>query len=836
MELKSKATVAFVSLLFLTNSFCQEQQDKSYYTKKSNQLRNQKKYDEAIALLKRALFLYPNQVGFLFDLGHCATITGRVDDALAAYKQLVTLKPNNANILHNIGYVLKMKGDVESAIYFYQQALQINPDSKSSRYAIALAQLSKGDFQAGWKEYERQQLHTVNFNSDEIRAWIQQDQLTGKRIVIHYQGGFGDTMHFIRYAQELKKLGAHVIVKTKKQLTKLLQLCPYIDEILVGAIPVHFDGQTSVMALPALFNSTEETIPKSIPYLFADKNLTKKWKQFFEATEQKKLKVGLCWTADIKNDECRPPAGNRSIPLELLETLKKCKGVEFYSLQKETPDVCSILPHGPKIKTFGPDFDKTHGAFMDTAAVMQHLDLVVTVDTSIAHLAGGLGIPVWVLLPYSVDWRWIMGRNDSPWYPTMRIFKQEKPMNWNPVLQQVVAALSGQVKQKKLNNANKLLCEGNTLYGQHKIEQALEKYQHASDIIPNNTSVLHNIGHALAELNRPHEAICAYERALAINSNNPGTQFALATAYLATGKYQRGWQQYEWRWKKPGNNLQDLPYPVWDGSDLHGKTVLLRSEGALGDSIQFARYAQLVKQRGATVIVQTLAPLKKLFSLCGYIDEVICAGDPLLHVDYQISLMSLPHIFDTRVDTVPTNIPYLQADAQLQKEWKQAFDSSQINVGICWQADLHNDAQRPPLARRSIPVEIFAPLADIPGIRLFSLQRGDDESLARVTFELYGFGPDFDETYGRFMDTAAVIKNLDLVISVDTSIAHLAGALGTPTWVILPFKSDWRWMVRRLDTPWYPHMTLFRNGKTVDWYEVMEKVAKKLEKRVIEKK
>jgi len=248
--------------------------------------------------------------------------------------------------------------------------------------------------------------------------------------------------------------------------------------------------------------------------------------------------------------------------------------------------------------------------------------------------------------------------------------------------------------------------------------------------------------------------------------------------------------------------------------------------------MQFVRYAQLVKDCGAQVVVQTLSPLKKLFSLCPYIDAVISHKDPIPHADFQISLMSLPHRFDTQVDTIPNETPYLYADEQLIQDRSSIFDSEHLNIGICWQADLSNDAQRPPLARRTVPLNLFAELAAIPNIRLFNLQKGDEESVGKIKFDLQSFGPDFDNANGRFMDTAAVIKNLDLVITVDTSIAHLAGSLGVKTWVLLPFKSDWRWMTEQTDSPWYPNMQLYRNKKTTDWNSVIKNIILDLKKEL----
>jgi len=801
----------------------------------TNLLKEKKKYDDAISVALQGLNLFPNDISLLFSCGLCATMVGKTIIALETYEKILQLRPNNANVLYNIGYVLRMRGNTQAAIDMYQKTLQINPDYKSAKFSLALAHLNNGDFQKGWKRYADEHLKAANINTKKLHNWFEQEKLYSKRILIHPQGGLGDMMLFCRYVQELQKKGAYTILLTKKPLAKLLSLCPYVDEIVTSWDQVkQFDCETTVMALPALFNSSEKTIPKKIPYLFADEHLLQKWKKFFSRKNNKKLKVGINWTADLHNDSSRPPVAHRSIPLKLLQPLGKLSDdIEFYSLQKGSEKKVKISSDGLVIHGF-PELDTKNGAFMDTAAIMHHLDLVITVDTSIAHLAGGLGIPVWTILPYSVDWRWVANRTDSPWYPTMKLFRQKTPMNWKPVIKSVMQALEKkteiflQKNETETKNIQSLFSQANDLYAQHNIEQALTLYKKIDEILPNNPAILHNIGFALAELNRPHEAVQYYEHVLAQKPDHAGAHFNAATAYLASGNYKKGWQEYEWRWKHHNKKLSDLPLPVWNGSDLFGKTILLRSEGALGDCMQFVRYAQLIKNQGAYIILQTLTPLKKLFSFASYIDEVISFDEQNLSADFQISLMSLPHRFDTQVNTIPNEIPYLYADKTLAKRYKKLFDKNFYNIGICWQADQKNDIQRPPLAQRTINVELFAQLNEIPNVQLFSLQVNKKTNQKW----LYEFGPDFDSTNGRFIDTAAVIKNLDLVITVDTSIAHLAGALGVKTWVLLPFKSDWRWMTERTDSPWYPNMRLYRNKKTTDWKQVMEQVKKSLKKEI----
>ncbi|MFC1845732.1 tetratricopeptide repeat protein [Candidatus Dependentiae bacterium] len=400
-------------------------------------LRDREECEEAIELLEKAVTLQPNNVHLLFDLGFCANMIGQSEKAITAYKKIVLLNSDHAQSFYNIGYTLKLRGDVDEAIEMYKLALKIRPDYADARYALALAYLNKSSFLEGWKEYE-DYLKKSNLNSEKLRRWLKTDQLAGKRILLREQGGLGDTMQFIRYAQELKQRGAYTILIVRKPLVKILSGCNYIDKLIElgkGCPPFH--EQATLMALPAIFNSTEETIPKNIPYLFPNESLTQQWKDILNSSE-KRFKVGLCWTSNLHNDACRHPIARRSISLDLLAPLAQFEDVEFYSLQKENNQVENAQLN---VTVFDKDFDDSHGSFMDTAALIKNLDLVITIDTAIAHLAGGLGIPVWLMLPFNVDWRWIVNRSDSPWYPAMRIFKQQEPMNWKPVVQNVVKAL-----------------------------------------------------------------------------------------------------------------------------------------------------------------------------------------------------------------------------------------------------------------------------------------------------------------------------------------------------------------------------------------------------------
>jgi hypothetical protein len=281
------------------------------------------------------------------------------------------------------------------------------------------------------------------------------------------------------------------------------------------------------------------------------------------------------------------------------------------------------------------------------------------------------------------------------------------------------------------------------------------------------------------------------------------------------GDFERGWAEYEWRWKLQGIDPANGPFskPLWDGSDLHGRRILLQGEQGLGDTIQFVRYVSEIAARGGRVLLSSKFELQRLFAHLKGIEQYIPPNEAIPPYDLHCPLMSLPLRLKTTLSTIPAPIPYLQAEARLAAQWREKLLSEpNLKVGICWAGSPVHTNDR----NRSTVLESFAPLSRVSGVTYYSLQKGAAASQASRPPEgmrLIDLSPQLDS----FDDTAAVISNLDLLISVDTSLVHLAGAMGRPVWTLLPFFSDWRWMLDRSDSPWYPTMRLFRQPRRGDW-------------------
>ena len=330
-----------------------------------------------------------------------------------------------------------------------------------------------------------------------------------------------------------------------------------------------------------------------------------------------------------------------------------------------------------------------------------------------------------------------------------------------------------------------------------------------------------NLGAALLAKGRIDDALGSLEQALAIDPGYVDARFNRGLARLLTGDWERGWADYECRRQLSRINVRDFPQPLWDGSPLNGRTILLHAEQGLGDTLQFVRYVSLVRQQvhqlGGRVLLLAPKPLLPLLKLADGFDQIASDVENLPLFDVHAPLLSLPGILCTTLESVPADVPYLAANTELTALWEERLqDARGLRVGINWQGDPNNHMDR----TRSIPLMQFAPLADVADVSLISLQKGPgSEQLSAIAsqFDVVHLGNDVDETAGAFMDTAAIMQSLDLVITSDTSIAHLAGGLGVPVWVALSFVPEWRWLRDRDDSPWYPTVRLFRQPQPGDW-------------------
>jgi len=1022
-------------------------------------LEAQKNWDEAIVVSRQLIQLQPNHVDGHNCLGISLARRQEFAEAIEHFQTVIRLQPDRAGAYHNMAVACTDQGLPEEAIRYFNETLRLAPDHAEAHKGKGMALLTLGQFREAWGEYEwRWKCKDLTPLRTDRPLW-DGSSLVGKTILLHSEQGIGDTLQFVRYASRVKAEGGTVLLACAPTLFRLFQTCPGIDQLVTRRqpLPPH-DFHAPLLSLPRIFRTELANIPQDIPYLFADPARVDAWRR--EWADVPEFKVGIVWQGNPKHakDACR------SIPLSQFQTLAEVAGVRLFGLQfgKGNEQLDQIAGRFAVTDLRA----RLDGGFVEIPAAMKSLDLMICCDSAMAHLAGALGVPVWVALPFAPDWRWLLDREGSPWYPTMRLFRQEKMGDWQNVFARMAEALSHEAQKRKADHAaentyrrteqiaeplsippadmihppvnegplappeslrlQRLLtlarkhhqakefkqCEqvAQQIVGEHprnvtawfilalarqaqgkletaadafrrlteekpdhveghfnlgitlcrlgrrqegenflreairlepnhakahnnlgivlaetgkraealtcwqeavrldpnyaeghfnaaigaaengraeeaqahyekaialrpdypeaycnlgmlhieqgrpgeaivllehairiredfvdaynnlgmaladlgRLEEALNCYREALRRRPKYAEVHNNVGTALAAMGRPHEALACFAHALRLRPEYPEARWHQALTWLQQGDMERGWPQYEWRWKRKRARPRHLPQPLWDGANLEGKTILLWSEQGLGDNLQFIRYAPLVKALGSTVLVECPEKLLGIFSGCAGIDQLIPERTQLPSFDVQVPLLSLPALFNTRVHSIPAEVPYLFADPAKVEKWREELHldtSKKLRIGIIWQGNPKHRWDR----HRSFGLHQFHPLARMDGVQLYSLQKGaPPEDLAHFVrrYGLVDLSPRLDD----FTDTAAAMRNLDLVITCDSAPAHLAGALGVPVWVPLATMCDWRWLTKRDDSPWYPTMRLFRQKRLGDWDEVFGRV------------
>ena len=355
-------------------------------------------------------------------------------------------------------------------------------------------------------------------------------------------------------------------------------------------------------------------------------------------------------------------------------------------------------------------------------------------------------------------------------------------------------------------------------------EEAVAELRRALELHPGYAEGWYNLARALERLGLPEKAIAAYERVLGLRPDHVEARWNLSLLRLQRGELQEGWRLHEARFARPGYRTR-FRERAWTGREsLQGRRILLWGEGGFGDALQNCRYVPLIRDRGAQVTLEVIPRIKALLADQFPGVQVIGHGEPIAAFDYQCSLISVPRAFGTELATIPAAVPYLKVDPAAVARWSRKLPAgAALRVGITWQGNLKTD--RDAAYSRSWPLAALEPLSREPGVCLISLQVGAGmQQLPSVSFadRVVSFGDELDAGPDAFLDTAAIMMNLDLVISCDTSVAHLAGALGIPVWVALLAQPEWRWLLDRDDSPWYPTMRLFRQPTPGDWGAVAD--------------
>jgi tetratricopeptide (TPR) repeat protein len=369
-------------------------------------------------------------------------------------------------------------------------------------------------------------------------------------------------------------------------------------------------------------------------------------------------------------------------------------------------------------------------------------------------------------------------------------------------------------------------CElGNVLNYLGRFEEAEATVRTALCLQPEDALAHSKLGGILYHLGRPTEAEASYRAALRLEPEIPGWHRSLGFALLLAGRLGEGWNELEWRWRVEERTVRRFSAPYWNGEAIGDRIILLFAEWGHGDTLQFCRYVpQIAAGAGRTVLAVQPALVRLLSRLPG-VSEIIALGCPPPSYDLWCGFVTLPHVAGTTLETIPATTPYLTADPADVAHWRdRVADVTGLRVGLCWAGERGPDLGK--IAedrRRSISLDTLSPLGEISGVQFFSLQKG--RPAAEVARPPHGMEMhDFTEDLHDFADTAALIENLDLVISVDTAVVHLVGALGKPVWLLNRFDTCWRWLENRDDSPWYPSLRQFRQPTPGDWHSVVNRV------------
>jgi Flp pilus assembly protein TadD len=397
-----------------------------------------RRYGESLTACDAALAVAPDFAPAHCNRGLALAGMDRLIEALSCYATAIALDPRYAAAIGNRGKALQMLNRHEEALACYRRLIELQPDSAQAHLNASHALLTLGRFAEGWPAYEWRKRLAIPMGQRQFAcpAWSGTEPLRNKSLLIHHEQGYGDTIQFCRYAEMARAAGAEVRLLVPRKLCRLIgTLSADVKVIVDDQVPTQIDYHVPMLSLPLAFGTRVATIPATVPYLRAEPERVAHWRQRIGATG---FKIGINWQGNPSS----PADRGRSFPVREFSRIASLRGVRLISLQYDAgSEQLHSLPDGMHVETLGDDFNRGPDAFLDSAAAMECLDLVITSDTAVAHLAGALARPTWVALMSVPDWRWLQGRADSPWYPTLRLFRQPQRSRWDAVFDEIYAAL-----------------------------------------------------------------------------------------------------------------------------------------------------------------------------------------------------------------------------------------------------------------------------------------------------------------------------------------------------------------------------------------------------------
>ena len=682
------------------------------------------------------------------------------DTALQLVFNAVRDDQRNSWAAHHLGVLLSKVGRLKEGEMALRHSLSIAPGVKDTLHALAHNLLAQGRLQEGWAanavRADMPELNT-GFPRDFAFPHWQGQPLAGKRIAVFPEQGLGDQIQFARFLPRLIAEAGAVTLLAMRPLERLFRANFPGADIVAADGKVEFpdpDYWVTLQELPALLGVTLETIPAQ-PYLKAPDSgiaLPNGFKIGFKASGNPRF----------KDDSIR------SLTADMSETLRA----------RLPGTVISLEPQDSGATDMG-----------NTAALIDQLDLVVSVDTSVAHLAGAMGKQCLLLISgFSPDARWMFGRDDSPWYPQHRLYRSALSGDWAPAVDRLVRDIGNFMAPSR-----RLMRDAALLRSEGRFSESLAVGRKALAADPRNGAALHNVARLLNDLGRLGEGEKLHRRALALAPDHPTLLYGLGLNLLAQGRYREAWPYYEARTRLPSLNIgfpQNVSFPRWQGEDLAGKRIAVFPEQGFGDQLQFARFVPWLRDRGAEVVLLAVSALVELFR-AAFPDVTVVAAEGTASFpkcDMWTTVVDLARHADIMPETLPAGDYLRVAGARERPE-------AGLRIGVM---------------TRGNPVYIHDVHRSLPDSAATALRRTLPGELVELDPAISGARD--------FADTARIIAELDMVVSVDTSVGHLAGAMGKPCLLLIGgFASDWRWMRGRDDSPWYPGHRLFRGAIGGDW-------------------
>lgn len=838
-----------------------------------------------------------NEFQLLFQDGVNQFNDDNIYQAISTFKLVLECNPNAKDALYALARSYLEIQDFKNAKKYYRLTLAKFDDNYQSAFDLSSILLLEEKFISGFTLYE---------NRIKLPSYIKPCTLTypthnlnisSKKILIYSEQGYGDTIQFCRFLSFFGK-STNINMIIQEPLKRLLEYnFPKIKFISHENFDCsEFKYIFSILSIPYI--TKIKTIPKIKKYLHAkDKNIL----------NINKIKIGICWQGEKQNSRDK----YRSINFEIFSNILNLVNskIIFYSLQKDI-----VISH-PNLINLGQNFND----FMDTANYISALDIVITVDTSIAHLSGALGIKTFLLIPYLPDWRWGKKSTTTKWYPSITIFRQSAKYDWDLPILQIKQTLSKTYALKNIDVKNEILTAIETnRQGQYKkalkmfqilidlsptfyelylglglsylnlqkYDLALNAFEYCTEHNPNLYEAYYNIGNiyrskrqtelAISYYNKALElkndfieclnnlancyqlmekfeianffyqkalninsnipilldnyasllkdtkefekAEITYQKALEIDSTNENIHCNYGLLLILQGKYLDGWKHYEYRLKRDDfKKFNDKYINIWNGNtNLNSKILLIVCEQGFGDNIQFIRFVNVIQQRynNCKINIITFKPLKKLFKTVKAINQVYDFNDELKNYDYYIPIMSFPYILQLTLQTIPSYTDIFQIK---NEKFSYLKDNANFKIGFVWAGSKTHNSN----ANRDISLSHFLPIFTMPKCTFYSLQVGNESNKLKMLSDssIINLG----EKFNNFYDTASAILYMDLVITIDTSVSHLAGSLGIQTFVLIPSRPGFLWMSDVNFSHWYQNMKLFRNDGN-NWNKVIEEV------------